>query len=348
MDHQPASQPAYLPASLDEHQLSVIRDTSQCLLVRACAGSGKSTTLAHRCKAFVDSGIPPDQILVLTFSTASRDDLASKIQKLGGLQMPQVVTHHAFALKLIRQLPGPHAKDRVVEAHLQRKILRECLPTGEEPGRQAFKRALTMIAKAKACGVASMRKGSPEFGLLTAYNAALRRRNLIDFDDMISLATVTIESAQGAYEPTHTHLLLDEAQDTSEAQMGLLQAMAPPRHMSFTAVGDSDQTIYSFRGSRPDMLSRIAAHWQCRELTLPTNYRCGPGIVSASLSVIGCAPPHLTPPHPTSPAYLSLLPAPSHANPLLSGLPNSLSYILKSGCCRTLTGSTSCSRWRAS
>ena len=93
--------------SLDAAQLRVVTDPSRNLIVRACAGSGKSTTLAHRCKALVDSGVDGASILLLTFSTASRDDLASKLAKLGCSTIPVVMTHHACALKLLRQLPGP-------------------------------------------------------------------------------------------------------------------------------------------------------------------------------------------------------------------------------------------------
>ena len=302
---------------VDREQLAAVEEASPWLVVRACAGSGKSTTLAHRCKRLIDvAGVHPQGILVLTFSVASRDDLTAKFAQMGGA-MPQVLTHHAFALSLLRQLPGPHEKDQIVEASEQRKILRECLgtPNGRESavGKQAFRRMLTAIAKAKvkpgpsiqtqhhpilmqphaspcipirpqACGHSD---STIEFAkVFSTYEAELRRRRLIDFEDMITLALDTVRSAGVAFQPRHTHVLVDETQDMSDAQFALLKCIAPIGRVALTVFGDSDQTIYGFRGSRPDMLARITTHWKATELTLPTNYRCGPHIVTAAKSVV--------------------------------------------------------------
>ena len=94
-----------------------------------------------------------------------------------------------------------------------------------------------------------------------------------------------------ANNPRYSHLLLDEAQDTSEAQFALLEALAPQavpleRRTTITAVGDPDQTIYGFRGTRSDVLSRIATRFDCVPLALPTNYRCASAIVEMARAVI--------------------------------------------------------------
>ena len=158
--------------------------------------------------------------------------------------------------------------------------------------------------------------GSAERNILDKYQTACRDNGLLDFEDMYNrflrartAATApATATADTALRVCHTgrilcaasalrqagnrastdvdHLLLDEAQDTSESQLALLKLLAPRGIVNITAVGDADQTIYSFRGSRPDVLSRIGTHWRCQTLILPTNYRCGGAIVSAARSLI--------------------------------------------------------------
>ena len=235
---------------LDAQQQDCVKaPPNDSIVIRACPGSGKSTTIAHRCAELVNHGIPPNRILVLTFSKASRDDLAAKLAHIGGGGMPSVTTHHAFALSLLRRLPGPHSRSVVVEARAAKKLLRECLPDVADPvaARRSLKRALALIAKAKSCGEAVVAKTDPDaVTLLRSYDEELRRRGLIDFEDMINLTADAIRNGEVAngqhFQPSHTHLLLDEAQDTSTAQLALLQAMAPVGSLALTVVGDADQT----------------------------------------------------------------------------------------------------------
>eukprot|EP00966_Prymnesium_polylepis_P116374 2689885-Prymnesium_polylepis.2 len=101
---------------MDGHQLSVVTaDDRASIVVRACPGAGKSTTVANRVKALVERGVPPGHILVLTYSRAARDDLAAKLERFGS-GMPSVATHHSHALALLRSLPGPHVRSQVVTA----------------------------------------------------------------------------------------------------------------------------------------------------------------------------------------------------------------------------------------
>ena len=278
----------------DEFQSAVISSRGHSILVRSCAGSGKSTTLAARAGALIAGGVPPECILVLTFSVRSKLDLETKMQRLcssapGGA--PRVMTHHAKALAILR---AAGCSARVIEAREQRKMMRDALSArkGGAPSREAqregVRNGLTLIARCKGLGSAPP-QGSDDRAVLEAYQAALRASGQIDFEDMIILATQALRENQAADTGPASpfeHLLLDEAQDTSDAQLALLQLLAPRGIVSVTAVGDADQTIYSFRGSRPDVLSRIGTWWRCQTLVLPTNYRCGGAIVAAARTLI--------------------------------------------------------------
>ena len=274
----------------DEFQAAVINSHSHSILVRSCAGSGKSTTLAARASALIQDGVAPQRILVLTFSVKSKLDLEAKMQRLcvgtvGGT--PRVSTHHAKALAVLR---AAGCSARVIEPGEQRKMMKAALcarKSGAPPReamREATRQGLTMVAKSKGSGTIPA-KGSDERAVLEAYQAALRACGQIDFEDMILLATQALRES-GASSSPFEHLLLDEAQDTSDSQLALLQQLAPRGIVSVTAVGDADQTIYSFRGSKPDVLSRIASWWRCQTLLLPTNYRCGGAIVAAARMLI--------------------------------------------------------------
>ena len=92
---------------LDRFQLSVVDSPQNAsLCVAACPGSGKSTTLACRARKLLADGVPPAQLIVLTFSTKSRDALARRLAEVGCPSSIAVSTHHAFALSLLREAKG--------------------------------------------------------------------------------------------------------------------------------------------------------------------------------------------------------------------------------------------------
>jgi superfamily I DNA/RNA helicase len=251
----PHGRPAASVAGLDLFQSAVVSSSaSTSLVVRSCAGSGKSTTLAVRAGELLARGLPPERLLVLTFSVRSKDDLHAKMQVVfpPGARLPRVQTHHAHAL-LIARSAGCTA--RVVSASEQRKIVRELLGDKAHGGggsgggsggrasvpKESVKAALHTIAKAKS----SMTKprAPKEVQLMSGYQSALRRLGCIDFEDMTSLACAALDDEPpGA---RYAHVMLDEAQDTSESQLALVTKLAPRGVTAITAVGDADQTIVS-------------------------------------------------------------------------------------------------------
>ena len=100
----PHGRPAASVAGLDLFQSAVVSSpASTSVVVRSCAGSGKSTTLAVRAGELLARGLPPERLLVLTFSVRSKDDLHAKMLKLcPGARLPRVQTHHAHALLIAR------------------------------------------------------------------------------------------------------------------------------------------------------------------------------------------------------------------------------------------------------
>ena len=296
--------------ALDPHQLAVVSSPQRSLLVRSCAGSGKSSTLAARAKALLASGIPASSLCLLTFSVRSKADLEAKLAEAcgGALPLPVVSTYHAKALAVVR---AAGCTLRIIEAGAQVKLARKVLqarpggPPPKEVMREATRAAIAFVAKVKSSGRRPP-EHSKEAQLLDAYNSALRDAQLVDFDDLILLATdalrtAAMEGSEASLAPglrRPAHCLVDEAQDTSDAQLLFLEALAPPGEVCLTAVGDPDQSIYAFRGVRHDALHRIGQQWECAVLNLPTNYRSGERIVSAAKHLIEASPlrnPHAPP-----------------------------------------------------
>lgn len=272
----------------DHFQQAVINARpDRSFLVHACAGSGKSTTLALRAHALIKHGISPSRILLLTFSASSAGDLTAKLLQLLPDGAPTVRTHHAFALSLLRRLPGTHSQATVCAAAEQKKLLKRCVPGTVD--KASAHRLVKSVSSARASGRA-LPEGSDERFLVDRYTEALRSSGQIDFDDMAALAAAAVRASSatgldgGGYTPDHTHLLLDEAQDTSQAQFALLRLVSAG--VAVTVVGDGAQTIYGFRGSKSDILERMGQEWACTRLALPTNYRSSEGIVKAARAVI--------------------------------------------------------------
>ena len=196
-------------------------------------------------------------------------------------QPPRVLTHHAHALSIVR---AAGCAASIVAAAEQRKIVRDIVKAHSGvTSREAIKSALQMVAKAKS-SLAKLSAGDQ--ATYDAYQAQLRRIGAMDFEDLTLLASAALDREPPGARPRYDHVMLDEAQDTSESQLALVKRLAPRGVASITAVGDADQTIYSFRGSRPDVLPRIQSWYGATELTLPTNYRCGTKIVELAKALI--------------------------------------------------------------
>ena len=239
-----------MTAKMDEFQGAVVSSPAdRSILVRSCAGSGKSTTLAARAASLVGHGVAPDRILALTFSLRAKEDLEDKMKRaLNGTPCPpRVMTHHAKALSILR---AAGCTARVLEAGEQRQMLRKAANAcagrslSREALREAVRAGLPLIARHKGAGTAPP-AGSSERALLEAYQHACRASGVVDFEDMILLAAQALRQTGCPAALSFDHLLLDEAQDTSDSQFAMLQLLAPRDHVSVTAVGDADQVIYA-------------------------------------------------------------------------------------------------------
>ncbi|MHB1512535.1 UvrD-helicase domain-containing protein [Acidiferrobacter sp.] len=289
---------------LNDQQREAVQLIHGPVLVLAGAGSGKTTVIARKIAHLIThGGYDAAHIAAVTFTNKAAREMrerASALLPANARRGLSVLTFHALGLKIIREetealglrrgftLLDPRDAEALVK-ELCRERLRTDKPPEDVAQRiRAWKDAAIMPQLAA--------EESPDEGAVYAdYVERLRAYNAIDLDDLILLPARLLSDdadARARWRERLRYLLVDEYQDTNDAQYRLARALAD---QAFTAVGDDDQSVYSWRGARPENLMRLAR--DCPNLTvikLEQNYRSTGRILKAANAVIGNNP-HLFP-----------------------------------------------------
>lgn len=273
------------------------------LLVLAGPGSGKTFTITKRILFLLEQGIPPEQLLVITFTREAAMSMQRRFQEISGSFLPvSFGTFHSIFFQILQ-------KSNVIKSHKlltiseKKKILLPILREyrknaesgiGEDLGEDAmailsavsyYKNTLQLE---KASGKAPA-EWQPIFSqLLERYEKAVRARGRMDFDDMLCRCRDLLAGNAdllSSWQKRFQYILIDEFQDINPVQYEVVKLLAG-NHSSIFAVGDDDQAIYGFRGSEPECLRRFEKEYGASRLLLDVNYRSHPQIVKASLAVI--------------------------------------------------------------
>ena len=270
-------------------------------MILAGPGSGKTATMIRRVRMLIEeAGVPPDRILVVTFTRAAAAEMAARFGKLTSSRYPvSFGTFHSIFLQILRQ-SGAAAPVKAAPEKTRRLFLREALLRAgirSEEGGEALERIAGEISAAKdsLAGPAAYapRILPPETfrTVFSVYQSLLRAEGLIDFDDMVRGAYRLLSgdpSLLKRWQARFTHILVDEFQDINELQYETVRLLALPENNLYV-VGDDDQSIYGFRGSRPELMGRYPKDYPgCRVLPLEANYRSAPEIVRAAGRLIAC------------------------------------------------------------
>ena len=290
------------------------------LLVIAGAGSGKTSTLAHRVARLVVAGTDPQRILLLTFSRRAAAEMERRAGQVlqralgGGSRPPPTLpwsgTFHSVGARLLREYaerigldPSFTVHDRADSEDLM-AIVRHKLGLSATRNRFPGKATCTSIYSRTVNGGAELRDVlSDNFPwcsawagdltkLFAAYVAEKQAQNALDFDDLLlywahMVAEPELGSAIGA---RFDHVLVDEYQDTNHLQAAILLAMKP-HGAGLTVVGDDAQSIYSFRAATVRNILDFPRAFDppARIVTLARNYRSTQAILDASNAVIALA-----------------------------------------------------------
>ena len=256
------------------------------VLCVAPAGSGKTTTLVARIAWLIDEGAAPEQICAITFNRRAAEELrervASALEPLGGDLAVRVGirTFHALGLEILRE-----AGEAVEPLFDRDEILSTVRPDLTAAARRPFDTLLSRFKLDLAVDPAAV-QADPEAGPVArtyaAYEAELRRRGGLDFDDLVARALRLLEarpSVLATWRARCTHLLVDESQDLDRAQLRMALLLAAPENRIFL-VGDDDQSIYGWRLADVRRLLSLADESLpgLLRVDLQTNYRC-PAVV---------------------------------------------------------------------
>jgi ATP-dependent DNA helicase Rep len=276
------------------------------LLVLAGAGSGKTRVIVEKIAHLVTSGrMPARRIAAITFTNKSAREMRERVARrirgdaADGLT---VSTFHALGLKLLQI---EHAKlglkrgFSIFDADDSNAQIKDLLAPGSKP--DAIDAIRNLISRAKNAGLspeqaqaAALSAREHEAASVYArYQQRLSTFNAVDFDDLIRLPVQLLESdadCVAAWRERIGYLLVDECQDTNDAQYRLLKAIAGPKG-DFTCVGDDDQSIYAWRGANPDNLLQLGADYPAlRIIKLEQNYRCSSRVLRAANALIANNP----------------------------------------------------------
>ncbi len=274
---------SYLPDFLTDEQRAIITAGYEHSVITAVAGSGKTSTLAWRIRFLLAQGHDPDRMLVLMFNRSARVDFERKLQEVcaqSGLALPEVRTYHAMGLRLYKRfvregyLPG--FSDKILTEQeiayqawmLTRRLAPEDLADEIRRNKKEFVETATGFIDRVKTGLAPAEVVFEELeysnkhrylvDLFHSFEQWRKGRSQISYADMLYEPVMAIHQnppLQRLVGNKMDLILVDEYQDTNEIQHLLLRYVAGDR-ARVTVVGDPDQTIYEFRGARPEFILR--------------------------------------------------------------------------------------------
>lgn len=279
-------------------QKAVCHETGP-MLVLAGPGSGKTTVLLCRISRLLERGLAkPQEILALTFSKAAAEEMKSRFENLNRASGVSFGTFHSIFFRILRSRYGWNV-EQIFQEEERRSVLRNSIeaekwdiPDLEEYISQFFSQLSLMNSELEqpnrftpvGMPVEEFRK------LYRAYEGYKERHEKLDFDDMLTQCYQLLRedvAVREYWQRKYKFILVDEFQDVNQAQFACLQILAE-KHQNLFVVGDDDQSIYAFRGARPDFLLHFPTLYPAaKKVTLNTNYRSTERIVNLAERVIG-------------------------------------------------------------
>ncbi len=290
-------------AELNPEQLAVATAGEGPFLVIAGAGSGKTRALTYRVARLIESGIPPEQILLLTFTNRAAREMLNRVDQLVGPEASRVWggTFHSVGRRILREhakrIGFPHSFG-IIDREDAETLVKQCIADLVEPtSGSRFPRAGILIRTlSRAHNTAQtvdavIRASHPHFvdhipdieRVLLAYQSRKYDYGVMDFDDLLVHWLRLLEDHEDLRESLtrrFLHVLVDEYQDTNATQAAIVDAMASG-HGNMTVVGDDCQSIYSFRGADfRNIIGFPERHSDAQMCRLETNYRSTPQILA--------------------------------------------------------------------
>lgn len=280
---------------LDKNQLKAVKANERNVLVVAAPGSGKTTVIINRIKYLVDEvGVYPSNIIVITFTKAAALNMKNRyINTFHKESSPFFGTFHGLFYKILLR---EGANINIIEGYITNKIIEGVLRKySDEVNEDRVKEAVNNISLFKTSGE-NINDFKPSIAkdifmeCYDAYDKYKKENNLWDFDDLTIKVLELFKNnkrIREGYKRVFKYILVDEFQDCDDLQIEFLKLMTEGEENSLFAVGDEDQCIYSFRGSKPEyMVSFDKTFKSAKKYYLHINYRSNKNIIESSKKVI--------------------------------------------------------------
>jgi DNA helicase-2/ATP-dependent DNA helicase PcrA len=302
---------------LNPQQREAVETTEGPVLILAGAGSGKTRVITYRIAYLIEHmGVMPESVLAMTFTNKAAAEMGERVEKLvGGLSIakPVISTFHSFCVRVLRrdiealQIPSAtpgkppigHTKKFVIydESDMQSVVKGIMKRLGLDDKQLTPRIVLSRISWAKNHMLDPqelyLQSADPKTEkiahLFEEYRKELRKANALDFDDLLLEATRLLKTAAPVreyYNRRFQYLLIDEYQDTNRPQYELMRMLAGTRH-NVCAVGDEDQSIYSWRGADIRNILEFEKDFpEAKIIRLEQNYRSTQNILQAASTVV--------------------------------------------------------------
>jgi len=301
-----------LTSELNPSQLKAVEHDKGPMLVIAGAGSGKTRVLTYRVARLIQKGISSGNILAITFTNKAAQEMAERISKLLGIDVsrnyyiqntnfPTIGTFHALGAQILRkeaEKVGYTPSFVIYDDEEQKKLIKNILKDLEIPEEQfPHQKIRGFISQAKNDLISPNKYiNTPESyfeekagKVYKEYQKALKESNAVDFDDLILLPVDLLrkdEEVKKYYQDKFQHILVDEYQDTNNAQYQLVKNLGE-NHRNVFVVGDDFQSIYGWRGANiKNILNFEKDYREAKTVKLEQNYRSSQNILDAAYNVI--------------------------------------------------------------
>lgn len=290
---------AKLIDELNPQQKQAATTTAQNCLVLAGAGCGKTKTIVARAAYLIDQGLAAQQIQILTFTRRSASEIVTRVEQHMGVQAKglRASTFHTFCMYLLRRNPRAFGLSQFSIIDRDDQLLMFRLLRGKDKGNVLPKAAdlcdlYSYARNTKTKFSDALIEQLPQAveykaqiaELMKAYEQRKQERNFLDYDDILSIVAVHLQSSPELVKWVTgfcSALLVDEMQDTNPLQWALLQPLVGK--VKLFCVGDDAQSIYGFRGADFENIHHFKERVPDADvLTLEMNYRSTQGILDLS------------------------------------------------------------------
>jgi len=280
-------------------QLKAVKHKTGPMLVIAGPGSGKTTVLTARIRNLIEEySVNPANILVITFTKAAANEMKSRFNNMMGRSTNVTFgTFHAVFFMILRAAYN-YSVDSIIKEDVRQNIIKQAIERSRlEPDdlNEMVSNITGEISRVKTEAIdinAYYSASCPEEEFRDIYKyyvKTLKKMGLIDFDDMLLYChelLTTRRDILAKWQQKYQYILIDEFQDINKIQYDIIKLLAKPQDNLFI-VGDDDQSIYGFRGSKPEIMLNFDKDYpDTDKVILDTNYRSTGNIVSAAGKVI--------------------------------------------------------------